>query len=392
MVIFILVISEIDDFRENVKNKLPQGVHRTIDGIFDQMKHSEEICGPISEILIITPLSEIVSQLNTGEIKPVRAMKNLTQLLPWIKLFSDGIMNGIEIDPSLDEQSIKKMKKAYLLEVGSGKKVTLQSVLKTAAYSDCSFKPEPEIDFKDITTSNIIMALSEILANIEMMIEDIIQGSTEKIKAEKYDSVDIASISREGKWALQEIQEGRATHSTIPNIIFIKKKEINRALEIYRLFKPILKTAHIVVSSMPIFLTMLYEKPEKCNELLDDCNNIFTEFTCGAQLERLSISLKEKIGKNRSIEEIEINAAAITKNLKKIIDGLNIHILSNLRRMQIKTIISDKTFDEAKEIGIDFTGLACKFGIEHAPDYFDDIKLESTRLFSKETLDYTILV
>jgi hypothetical protein len=349
----------------------PEGAHSKINQILSEMDIATSTCGSFGNMIVKRPLIELVLRLESNDINPNNFLRLIQRHLVWSNLFSDGIKNGIQIDPDLDAVALRTIRKVFLRDIGAGKRSNLKKVLNEAVKWDDFKKKEPK--FRDISTTNIIITLSEIIYDSENFIENILPGSYEKLMTGKYDEINAL------------ISESNLENEQI-------RIDIKRKLEISKILKPLLKQSHTFVSIMPILLTMLYGEQKGLDKIRKDCNNILNEFTMGAELQRIAISLKEKIFKDREIEEIKINTNIIQKIFSKFYKDLNINVLSYLRRMKIQTIIEDSILIESQEMGLDFTRLNSTFGIKRAPEYFNDIKIEINRRFSNSIMNYLQII
>jgi hypothetical protein len=328
-------------------------------------------CGSFGNMIVKRPLIELVLRLESNDINPNNFLRLIQRHRAWSNLFSDGIKNGIQIDPNLDAVALRTIRKAYLRDIGAGKRSTLKTILDDATKWEDFKKKEP--GFKDITTTNIIITLSEIISDSENYIENYLPGSYEKLMTGKFNEINAL------------ISESNVDNEQV-------RMNIKRKLEISKILRPLLRQSHTFVSIMPILLTMLYGEQKGLEKIRKDCNNIFNEFTMGAELQRITISLKEKILKGREIEEIKINTNIIQKIFNKYYKDLNINVLSYLRRMNIQTIIEDSILIETQEMGLDFTKLNSTFGNKRAPEYFSDIKIEVNRRFSNSIMNYLQII
>ncbi len=362
-----MLIENINNLNDRLKVFFPEGAHSKINQMLSEMDIATSTCGSFGNMIVKRPLIELVLRLESNDINPNNFLRSIQRHLAWSNLFSDGIKNGIQIDPNLDEVALRTIRKAYLREFGAGKQSNLKKVLEVAAQWEDFKTKEPK--FKDITTTNIIITLSEIISDSENYIENYLPGSYEKLMTGKFNEINAL------------ISESNVDNEQV-------RMNIKRKLEISKIFRPLLKQSHTFVSIMPILLTMLYGEQKGLNKIRKDCNNILNEFTMGAELQRIAISLKEKIFKDREIEEIKINTNNIQKIFSKFYKDLNINVLSYLRRMKIQTIIDNSILIEAKEMGLDFTGLNSTFGNKRAPEYYNDIKLEVNRRFSNSIMNY----
>lgn len=378
-----MTTEEIADLGDRLKKKLPKGVRPKIDEVlktFDEttLVLSSELVDPIARI----PLMSLVNRLESKDLKPVQAMKQLIRQQEWCKLFINAVKEGIDVNGKITPDAIGKLESVYRKEKASGRQVKFSHLLDGIEhFNTTEVKSEP--DFNDITASNIIITLMNIVNDSKAEILQTLPEAAPFLDAKDYDKIAVSEIAIGSDWAEKQIRMGRAKRVNVRSYVLRKRKDVKRAIELLKMFQPLLEEAHILVSLMPVLLTMMYGENGNLDKIREDCNNIFNEFSMGAQLERLTISLNEKIGKNRDLEEIEINRAGIEKNLQKIKDALSYQVISYLRRNQVKTIIEDGLFEDAKQIGIDLTGLRTKFGVERAPEEYNDIKMDIIPEFAR---------
>jgi hypothetical protein len=388
-----MTIEDLTEIGDRIKLKVPTGIHPKITEILLQFNTMHSLFNSMGTKLITQPLRTLLASLESNSMNPVLFMKNLQNQLTWCTVISDAVKSGMDIEPYAEDSKLKDLQNIYLQQVSAGKKVTLQEVIRKAenAKQDLINHPAKSSTTKfckDITASNIICTLSEILDDIEQYIGLIIPNGTELLKTDNFEEILQFDFSPNGIWAQKAVSSGMTNPVNLNNFISDLQSEIKRNIGIYQLFKPLLKEAHTIVSLMPILLTMLYEDKPGLEKIREDCNNILNEFSLGADLERFTISLKEKIGKKRSIEELTVNYEAIKKNFKKIKEALTHNVLSYLRQLKVRTVIDDALFKDAQEIGLDFTGLNTQFGLTEIPRDFHEIKIEMTRRFTSLINDY----
>lgn len=362
-----MLIENINNLNDRLKVFFPEGAHSKINQILSEMDIATSTCGSFGNMIVKRPLIELVLRLESNDINPNNFLRLIQRHLTWSHLFSDGIRNGVQIDPDLNAVALRTIRKVFLRDIGAGKRSDLKKVLNEAAKWDDFKKNEPK--FKDITSTNVIITLSEIIDDSANYIEKYLPGSYEKLMTGKYNEIE-ASIS-----------ENNLENEQV-------RMKMKRKLKISQIFNPLLNQANTFVSIMPILLTMVYGEQVGLSKIRKDCNNIFNEFTMGAELQRITISLKEKVYKDREIEELRINADVIQKIFGKFYQDLNINVLSYLRRLKIQTIIDDRTLIETQKMGLDFTGLNSTFGNKKAPEYFNNIKIEVNRRFSNCIMNY----
>lgn len=380
---------DFNEMANRVKKYLPLNVHKKIDELFKNLEECSNRTKNHHEDLIDKPLLEIVNNLEDGSLKPIPMMRKLQTLDQWASAINQCLNNGYDEENFKDPNLIKKIWFSFLSESSAGHKVKMEELVKNAS---CELDLREEPKFRDITSSNLIVELSELVTSVEESFEKEIPNSSVLLKEGKYHEIDFSIFTVNSDYANKLIETGVTTKINLRNFILDKKEELLRGLELYKIFSPILKEFHVLISLMPVILTMLYEDKDGLEKIREDCNNIFMELSIGADLERITLSLREKLGKKREIEDIRVNAEAIEKLLKKIKDALNFNIFSNLRRLKIQTIIEDELFNNAAEIGLSLTGLNTTFGIREAPKEYKDMILESTRFFSESMVNIKKLI
>lgn len=383
-----------EDIAIRLKNKLPNGVHDKIECILNEIEEDDKICGELSDLIIRKPIINIISRLENNEVKSIQVMKFLQNQLSWSHLFAEGIKDGLDCSQYMSEELLDKIWSTYLHETSMGKQVKLKDLLLITKFNNKGLNDtdEKKPEYHDITTSNVIFMLSEIIEDIESKFMEILPNYFMFLKNGEYNKIDLSVFGFDGGVAdeYSEFDEYSRTSQPSPtNTINSKKQNIIRYIELHKMFKPLLKAAHTFVSIIPVVQMMLFDEKDGIDKIRDDCNRIINEFSFGANLERIAISLKHKYVNNHEISELKINADSIKKIFQKLINDLNIGVLTQLRRLRISTIIEDGLFQDAKEIGIDFTSLNSQFGNTTVPPKYNDIKFEATRVFSLAVSEFS---
>lgn len=377
----------IRDLISSIVQQMPKNVNSKLNEMAELFENLDKMLdAQPSQLIIKLPLVKIQQRLLNKDLNPVQAMKSLVQLEEWIKMIYDGVRQGLKIPSCISEEDLKKLQNLYYQQKGCGKVVKLGELLQM--FNSCVSIHEEKTNTHDITSSNVIIVLTDIVKDAEEFILDIFPDIREDLEQGIYSKCNISDLNINSLWAKRQIEQGMFNSITITQAIVDYKSKLEQSIQNHKLFKPLLNEAHIIINVFPIIMTMLFEDVNGIEKLRNDCNNILTEFSYGAQLERLTISLKEKIIKKRDISELQINADAIKKEFQKIKDALNHEILSYLRRMKLQTIIDDRLFNDAINIGIDLTGLNSKFGIKKAPQIFNDVKLETGKKFSIQIQEF----
>ncbi|MHA1341061.1 MAG: hypothetical protein ACTSRZ_11795 [Promethearchaeota archaeon] len=371
---------------------MPNTVHKRIDEFFEIFSRVYEIYQKdphLQQMVLGNFIEELINKMENGVLKPIRAVRKIQNLVDWANILVEGAEKDIYIDSSVTEDDMNKMWFAFMSERGAGKHVTLREILKIYQKP---IEKRSEVEYRDITTSNLIVGLSEILTDIEDLFEREIKGSSEYLRNNDFDKIDMSMIKADSNWARKKIESGQATLITIRNLVLELKEELKRGLEIYKLLHPIYKEMYTIISLMPHLLTMLYEDRENISKIRQDCNNIFAELSMGADLERVASNLKEKIIKKRDVEDIRVNVIAIKKLLNKIKDALNFMVFSNLRRLKIKTVIDEQLVKDAEEIGLQLEGLTVKYGHVDVPSEYREYIIHAVRKFSDQLFEYKKIV
>lgn len=381
---------KFSDLADIFRSNLPEGVHRKVDETLVTLEETYELSGDKGIYLILQPLEKLVSKLDNNMLKPIPAMRKLRNLEKWAVLLKEGIQKeDISLEDITDPGVVDDLWFNFMARTSSGRTVKICDLLEKRRDPE---KAEPSKQYKDITSANLIVALGEILDDIENTFEEDMPGSRDLLLTGKYDEIDPSVYDVGSDWANRQIESGKTTRINIRNLILEKREDFKRSLELYKIFKPIYREVHTIITLMPILLTMMTENKPTMEGIRKDCNNIFMELSIGHQLERITLSLKEKVGKKRDVEDLLINAQAIEKTLKQIEDALNFRVFSSLRRLNVKTIIEEEIFEDAKKIGLDLTGLNSKFGIMRAPKEYKDRIMETTQQFSYSVIEYRKLI
>jgi len=376
----------LDNYKEQLKKYFPEAVHKRIDEFFETFFEIQKIYKDNFHLVLGYFIEELISNLENGSIKSMNTIRKIQNLIDWSKFLIEGASKEIYLDPSISQFQIKKIWLIFMSEISAGKKPNLREILKIIDKPEEQYQKKTDIVFRDITTSNLVVTISEILFQIEELFEKEIKGSSEHLINGEFEKIDLSTIQLDSDWAKRKIELG------VRNLVLETKKELQRGLELYRLLHPIYKEMHVIISLMPHLLTMIYEEREGIEKIRENCNNIFNEFSIGADFERIACNLKEKVMKKREIEDIEVNVVAIKKFLKKIKDALNFEIFSNLRRLKIKAIIDEDLFNQATKIGLQLDGLTVEYGHVEVPSEFREFIIHSIRNFSDTLYEYKKLI
>ncbi|MHA1820319.1 MAG: hypothetical protein ACTSU2_15390 [Promethearchaeota archaeon] len=401
-------MSEVD-FLE-IKNKIienfPSKVRGNVENVLDRIEKSFEECKECNSQLIISPLMDIVRRFENGGLNPVRGLRVLEDHLKWVEVMADILKNKLYKNYSLElnDQVLMTLKTVYNQELWRGIRITPAGLVEKT-YKELNNKENKKGnnvnngegtelneedssngagEINDITESSIVQLVSELIAEVQDRILEVFPDDYPNLMDEKFNVIEkkIKSLSNDCEWAQKQIESGKANRVTIRNLLYEKKKQLIRDIELFKIFYPIYKKVTTFVELMPVFLLMLSEDVEGVEKIKEKCIGIFNEFSMGAAIDRITLSLKEKLNKSRDVEEIKINANGINKILNNLANALNMDVISSLRQMKIKTIINDDMIQRALDIGINLKGLDQRFGIASAPPSYNEIKIEAHKHFS----------
>jgi len=346
---------------------------------------------------------ELVKEIQNNNINQIQILKKFKEFEDWVDVFykDKEKLNKINLPIKIDDSFKTKIFQNYKKLKSAGKIVSIEDIISIEEdlnnssknfYKKIEFPQENNNSCKiekkekvhNIEVSNIGCAIRELIDNLESIIFEVFDNEIYKkyLQVGEYEKFDLNLINLQSNWAKNQLNSGKATKTSIRDELINKKEEINWALKVHQTLKPLLDESLFIISLIPILMTMICENSENENfkKLKEDLEKIFSEFSIGPKLERLSFNLKEKFIKRKNIEEFILIRNEIQKELKNIENNINFQIVSNLRRLKMQTIIDDELFNKALNYGIDLSGLRAKFGVVKVPVHFKDLKISAFRL------------